>query len=237
MAEAKLNKDYAIRLVGVGAMLLAICAWSIYDGKRAWPQQNKRLEMVSSLLLSTNLTAEAWIRQDENGVSMLDKAFARKGLKTPSKLIAHLSELCLPERLANDTNARVEQQKHVVAVFGNPVYSDREIKTQSWQAAITFLLGLLAFASVWLKVPVRYRADEQGLSGNGFGARPLPYTALQSIDWTRWDAKGIAVLTFDTGTHVTLDAWHYAGIKAVVAEIVRARPDLQDKSHATGVAR
>lgn len=227
MVEAKLNRDFALRVTLVGIMLLAISVWSVWDGRRAWPAQNVALEMVSPALCATNLTAEAWIRRDDDGIMPLDRIFQAKGLKTPSRLVTHLAELSLPERMASDTSARENQQQQVKMAFGNPVYSDRELRMQGWQAAVTFLLALWAFLTVLVKVHKRYRADERGLSGSAFNTHgTIPYDQLQSIDWSRWVSKGIAILLLKDGRRFTLDAWHFAGIGGIMEAVRTARPDL-----------
>ena len=43
MAEARINKEYLLRMCGVAAFMLAICLWSLYDGFVAWPEKECRI--------------------------------------------------------------------------------------------------------------------------------------------------------------------------------------------------
>jgi len=227
MAEAKLNREYAVRVMGVGALMVGICVWSLYDGRVAWPRHNRSAELARPALLATNLTAEAWIERGESGVSALDAVFAEKGARAPSKLIKKLGELKVPPGAAGKKALYEKQVAHVRAVFEGPVYSAHDLKAQDVQAAITLVLGLLAFGAVARKARLRYVADGQGLSGSGFGGQTLAYRDIAKIDWTKWDDKGIAVCRFTSGKQVKLDGWHFAGMDAIVAAIEARRPDLK----------
>ncbi len=97
MAEAKLNREYAARVAGVGVLLVGICLWSLYDGRTAWPRQNRVMERVRPALLATNLTAEAWLSQDGERGTRLDAAFRSQGVRAPAKLVRKLGELRIPD--------------------------------------------------------------------------------------------------------------------------------------------
>lgn len=226
MAEAKLNREYALRLAGVGAMMAGMCVWSLYDGLAGWPGKNRAAEAARPALLATNLTAEAWLAcEEEGGPSRLEAAFQERGLEAPSKLVKKLGELKLPDKLANDPAAREQHAARLRAVLEGPVYSAHDLKGQFVMAALTLAFGALAFASVARKAARRFVADESGLSGSGFGGR-IGYDELARVDWSKWDDKGIATLLLKSGRRVTLDGWHFAGVTGVVDEIVRRRPDL-----------
>ena len=231
MAEAKINREYALRILGIGALMVGICVWSLYDGSVAWPQCNQDMEKVRPMLVGTNLTAEAWLaREDDGGASLLDAAFAAQGVaKAPSKLVRKIGELRLPDSTPDRDAARAAQIEQVHKTFEKPVYNEHDLQTQFVQATVTLLLGLWAFAVVGLKARKRFIADGNGLSGNGIGARPIAYADIQSIDWEKWDEKGIVKLALKTGGRLTLDGWHFAGITGVVDEIVKHRPELAQK--------
>ena len=74
MAEAKLNREYAVRVVGVGALMVGMCVWSLYDGLVAWPRCNREMERARPGLLATNLTAEVWLARDAAARSPIDEA-------------------------------------------------------------------------------------------------------------------------------------------------------------------
>ena len=230
MAEARLNREYALRMAGVGAMMFGMCVWSLYDGMAAWPRVNREMEAVRPALLATNLTADAWLAAGDSGRALIHEAFAAQGLKAPSKLIRKLGELKVPERAEDRVTLQVAQAPRVAKLFEGPVYSAHDLQTQFVQAAVTAALGLLAFAAVGAKARRRYVADERGLSGSGAGPSPVAYDEIERIDWGRWDEKGIAVLTLKGGVRLKLDGWHFAGMTGIVEEIRRHRPDLATKN-------
>lgn len=230
MVTAQLNREYALRILGVGLMMIAICAWSIYDGTKAWPDVNKVMDSARPALLGTNLTVTAWLERAEDGQSELGRVFATHGQKVPKKLTRKMGELKLPEKLANDTASREMQVKQLKALFEKPVYSDHDLKTQWVQAGITLLFGLLAFAVIGMKATKKFYADEKGLSGSGIGEQPVAYTDIQSVDWSKWSDKGIVRLTCANKSVITLDGWHFSGITQIVEEIKKNRPELAEDS-------
>lgn len=230
MVAAKINREYALRIVGVGVMMIAICIWSIYDGTKAWPDVNKSMDSARPVLLGTNLTVTTWLERAEDGQSELGRVFAKSGHAVPSKLTRKMGELKLPETLANDTASREKQGQQLKALFEKPVYSDHDLKTQWFQAGITLLFGLLAFAGVGIKATKKFCADEKGLSGSGIGAKPIAYTDIKAIDWSKWNDKGIVRLTCANKVVITLDGWHFSGITQIVEEITAHRPELVEKS-------
>jgi len=230
MAEAKLNREYAVRVAGVGALLTGICLWSLYDGLTAWPRQNRVMERVRPALLATNLTAEAWLVQDEGyRGTLLDAAFRAQGEKAPAKLVRKLGELRIPDSAPDRDAARAAQLEQVRKTLEQPVYSARDLQTQFVQAAVTLALALCTFAAVGLKAFRRFVADDTGLHGSGVGARTIGYDEIRSVDWARWDEKGIVRLALKNGRRLTLDGWHFAGMTGIVEELLRHRPDLRGK--------
>ena len=229
MAEAKLNREYALRVMGVGALMVGMCVWSLYDGRVAWPRQNRVMEQVRPALLVTNLTAEAWLAQDESGVSPIEEAFVSRDFKPPSKLIKKLSELKVPDTALDRDALRVAQTSSVEKVLKGPVYSEHDLSTQFVQAAVTLALGLCAFFVIGLKARKRYQANEDGLGGSGVGGQTLAYGDITVIDWAKWDEKGIVKLTLKSGACLTLDGWHFAGMNGIVDEILKRRPELGPK--------
>jgi hypothetical protein len=229
MAEAKLNHEYAVRILGVGALMVGMCVWSLYDGMTAWPRHNRDMDQVRPVLLATNLTAEAWVERDESGATPIGEAFRAKGLAVPSKLIKKLGELKVPQSASDKTGLYEMQAKRLQKVFEGPVYSPHDLQTQFVQAAVTLGLGLLALLSLGLKARKRYCADGTGLRGSGLGGRAIPYGDIARIDWSKWDEKGIVTLTCKSGESHTLDGWHFSGMAGVVEEIQKQRPDLCPK--------
>ena len=230
MAEAKLNREYAFRIIGIGVLMVGILIWSIYDGKVAWPRANRQLDQVRPSLLATNLTAEAWLEKRGDGKgSLLDEAFGKAGCKVPSKLVRKVGELRLPDRLTgNRDEKRAALQVQLRKVFESPVYSPHDLSGQTVQAAIACLFALLAFGAVLAKVGKVYQADEKGLGGSGFG-KSYGFDEIERIEWKQWKEKGIAVLFFKDGRRVKLDGWHFRGIPAIIGVIKEKRQDLTDE--------
>ncbi len=230
MVTAQINREYALRIAGVGLMMVGICVWSIYDGTKAWPDVNKSMDSARPVLLGTNLTVTTWLERAEDGKSPLALVFSNAGYSVPSKLTRKMGELKLPETLANDTASREKQAMQLKALFEKPVYSDHDLQTQWFQAGITLLFGLLAFAVVGIKATRKFCADETGLSGSGIGANPVAYTDIKAIDWSKWNDKGIVRLTCPNKAIITLDGWHFSGIPQIVEEIKAHRPELAEES-------
>ena len=226
MAEAKLNREYALRILGVGALMFGMCGWSLYDGNVAWPRQNRTLERARTMLLATRLTAEAWIESNESGQSPIDDIFRKVDAKTPAKLMKKIGELKLPESAENRAALHEAQTKQLNTVFNSDVYSAHDLQTQTVQAIFTFVMGALAWFSVALKARKRFFADEAGMRGSGFGDGTIAYGDIAQIDWSKWDEKGIVVLTLKSGQRLRLDGWHFAGMTGVVDQIKQHRPDL-----------
>jgi hypothetical protein len=226
MVIAKLNREYALRLIGVGAMMVGICLWSIYDGAVAYPKINQTMESVREELLATNLTVTAWMDRGDDGKTLLDLVFVQEGATAPSKLVKKIGELKLSKELANDTAAREKQAKDLRELLKKPVYAEQDLTTQFVQAGITLFLGLLAFGVIAFRATRHYIADEQGLSGTGVGPTPLAYQDIASMDWSRWQDKGIVRLTRSDKQVLTLDGWYYSGITQIVDELIKHRPDL-----------
>ena len=226
MVEATLNKEYARRLLGVGLLMVALSAWSVYDGAIAWPRINQRLEQVRPALLATNLTAEAWLRADDAGVRPLDRVFAGQPGGTPRKLLRKMGDLRIPPHAVDAEAALIRQREAVQRLLAEPLYAADDLRAQYIQAILTLMLGLLACGRVAAKRRRNYIADEAGLRGRGLGNRCYAWADLAQIDWSRWEDKGIFVVTFKDGAKVRFDGWHFTGMGAVAQAVRNSRPDL-----------
>jgi hypothetical protein len=209
--------------------MFGMCLWSLYDGIVGWPGQNRKMERVRPALLTTNLTAEAWVARDEDGKSPLSAAFSGQGLAAPSKLFRKLDEMKVTASGGDKAALYELQAKRVKKLFEGPVYNAHDLQTQFVQAGVTLCLGALALLSLGLKARRRFFADEAGLHGSGFGGRTLAYGDIARIDWAKWDEKGIVTVTLQSGERHRLDGWHFAGMTGVVDEIRARRPDLCPK--------
>lgn len=96
--------------------------------------------------------------------------------------------------------------------------SDRDIMTQLIIAGLCFPIGLLSV--FWLLVNSRREmiADDSGVK---FGGARMAFDNIDSIDKTRWDSKGIAVLIGRDGSKMVLDDWKFRGAADVLAEVER----------------
>ena len=226
MAEAKLNREYAARMLIVGAVMIGICVWSLYDGMVGWPKVNAEMDKARPSLLATNMTVTTWLTREDDGRCALDRLFTEAGVKAPGKLAKKISELKLPDTHANDTDSLDKQAQQLTALLNQPIYTEHDLNTQWVQAGLTAFLALLTFLAVGLKSIRRFIADDHGLSGNGFGPQTLTYESITAINWSRWKQKGIIVLTFKSRKTVKLDGWHFAGMTDIADELRKHRPDL-----------
>ncbi len=230
MAEAKINKEYLLRMCGVSAFMVAICIWSLYDGFVAWPNKNSEFERVRPALQETNLVARAWIaKTGENGETPLGLVFAKEGMKTPSKLVRKIDEYKMADNLPQELikQGRERERDALKHIFSEPLYSPGDLQGQVVMAVIAALAAGWILLSVLPRIPKVFVADEEGLHGSGFGEIPLEYADIESMDWKLWDKKGIVKVTVKGGVLYVLDGWHFNGVKEVVETIVEQRPDLK----------
>ena len=225
MATAKLNREYALRMYGIGAIMLALSLWSVYDGAVAWPRQNAALDAVRDDLLAgcrVGVAPEAWLASDETepGAYPLKKLFAAKGFDVPKHLVQELEAISSPS--SDGDEARLARAAQAEKLFAEPVYSRAKLNGQFAQAAVTFLLAALAVAAAVTKRKTEFTVDDEGLSGSGFGGKGIPWDAVASADWSRWDEKGIVTIVLKDGRRFKLDGWHFAGVRQIV-EVLRAK--------------
>lgn len=227
MATARLNSEYARRMCGVGALLLALAGWSIYDGAVAWPRANAGLAEVRPALLegcAGGLTPEAWLSAPDGpgGDFPLKEAFAKAGRPLPRSLVVELSEITRPE--GDSAEARRARAEAAANLFSRDLYPEGKRRGQFVQAAVLAILALLAFRAVWTKRGVEYSSGDDGLSGNGFGSAPIPWDEVESVNWGRWESKGVIGIIASGGRRFTLDGWHFKGVRDIAAELERRHP-------------
>lgn len=235
MAEAKLNKDYAIRLGLVGAIMVGLAAWSVYDGAIAWPKENERLAEVRPALLegcANGVASEMWLsplvkagddpESAERRPSLLNQVYARKGWTPPSRLVQELSSITQP--VGDDSEARRLRAEQAARLFSEAVYSRQKLQSQYIQAAATLVLGALAFAAVLSKRKTVYVVDDDGLRGGGFGPETIPWSDVKSADWSKFNEKGILSIDLASGHRVKLDGWHFKGVRDIAAEVQKRFP-------------
>ena len=227
MATARLNREYALRLCGVGAIMVGLSVWSIYDGAVAWPRVNAELAAVRGELLAgcaNGMTPERWLAADPEGQGTfpLREVYSAKGFDVPRHLVQELSTIVKPE--GDDAQARRARAEAAAKLFGEDVYPQGKLHGQFVQAAVTLLLGLLAFRAVWSKRHIVYEVDADGLRGTGFGPSPLTWDDIKRVDWSKWEEKGIVALHDVAGRRHVLDGWHFAGVRPIAEEIEKHHP-------------
>lgn len=228
MKTATLNPVYARRINIVGAVLLLLALWSVYDGLVAWPRLNRHLAAARPALREQRRTAEEWLTPDPaTETSPLDAVYRQaSGQPTPRKLTQQMGQLRLPAHTDVTDDELIRQQDAIDELFAQPLYSSANLNGQFIQALVTGLLGLLALGSVHRKRGMVFQADEKGLSGSGFGGE-YAWEDLDSVDWRRWSTKDIMVVRFKDGRAVKCDGWHFNGMLALAETILMRRPDLE----------
>lgn len=241
MAEAKLNKEYAIRFCGVAAIMLAITVWSIYDGSVAWPKINAAMDKVRPVLIEMSnkgITPEMWLAnmvaatnladlstpekiaeaaKNGAGTYLLKEVFARSGASVPKHLEQEVSMITTPA--GDGEEARKARAEQVAELFEKPIYSQSKLNSQYIQAAVTFLFAAWIFYLVVSKRKTTYTADDAGLGGSGFGGQTVPWSDVVSVNWSKWEDKGIVAVTLKDKRVVVLDGWHFAGVRDIVKVI------------------
>jgi hypothetical protein len=230
-AIAKLNREYALRMLGVGALMFGLAGWSLYDGLVGYPRLNARYAEIRPGLIDLAMTAgELTKSAGDDRVSVYERAFLDKGLKAPHSTLAKLKALNeqarsqqAPEGQAD--RFRAQQVEAARLVLDKPARSEHEIQSQFVMALIATLAALAACAAVGFKARRCFTADDDGL--RGFAAEVIAYDTVASADWKQWDEKRIIRLSLRDGRRLKLDGWHFTGAEAVVEELLRRRPELK----------
>ena len=232
-AIANLNREYALRMLGVGALMLGLAGWSLYDGLVGYPRLNARYVEIRPDLIGRAMTAgELTKSTGDDGVSVYERAFLERGIKPPHATLTKLKALNEQARSQQAPEGqadlfRAQQVEAARLVLDKPARSGHEIQSQFVMTALATLAALAACAAVGFKAGRRFIADDAGL--RGFAADVIAYDAVASADWTQWDDKRIIRLSLRDGRRLKLDGWHFSGAEAVVEELLRRRPELNPK--------
>ncbi|QDU33142.1 hypothetical protein KS4_11870 [Poriferisphaera corsica] len=138
------------------------------------------------------------------------------------------------ENYLSDWRKRIDQFKAEDGIVIDSVTQPEEktqmdINTQFVMAGITGLLGFAA-AAYFISIGGAYvKADkETGLTTKKFES--IAWDSITSVDISRWESKGIAVVHFDTPTSkgvVTLDDWKFDREETVeIYELVKQNTNL-----------
>lgn len=208
--NSSINREYALRFLGVALLFLAFSGWFFYDGFVGYPQKNAAFLPVGEVLAQQDLTPTDWMNTVKTGVAPLTEAFEAKGMKPPSKVQDTFNSWIR----ANDPHAlQVEAARNVLRT---PLYSAEDIRAQFISAGI----GMLATLALLLLVAFRYLTcytltDDTLQVVFASKTTRYPLEALSSIDDSQWEKRGIAVVHFGAAS-VKLDAWHHQGLKPIV---------------------
>jgi hypothetical protein len=208
-----INREYAIRFLGVAILFIALSGWFLYDGVIGYPQKNEAIAPIATTLSQREFTAADWMNTAKTGTAPLTEAFQAAGLQVPAKYSDTFNSwIRAGDKRAEDITLAQE-------VLKMPVYSADDIKAQFVSAGIGVLaafglLGLLAFRFV-----TRFTLDDVALTVLiGKQSRTYLLTDLERIDNSQWEKRGIAKVIFKNGI-VVLDAWHHTGIRDIVARL------------------
>lgn len=230
-ATARLNREYAWRMLGVGAVMVGMTGWALYDGFVAYPRMNARYEAIRPALVGHALTAGELIKPaGDGGASRYERAFEDAGMKVPGSMLSKLKALneqarakvVPPEQAEHFRGLQVEA---VRGLLDQPLRSAHEIQSQFVMAALAAIAALAAFGAVARKAGRRFTADGAGL--HGFGPDAIPYASVASADWAKWDEKRIVRFTLRDGRRLKLDGWHFKGAEGIVEELLQHRPELK----------
>lgn len=225
MATASINKEYLLRVGGVGILMLAIGAWCLYDGFIGFPKVNREFPLIRPELIrftENGFNAQKWLADDENGTYPLKQIFDKKGLKIPGRLVQELRTIPSP---SNDSQeALIASCQATAKIFSHDIYNKRDLTVQYTLASIAFVFGAYILLTVNSRRKIRYEVDDEGLRGNGFGEQQLLWDEIESADWRKWEEKGIVTLYATNNRKFVLDGWHFAGIRAIADEIAKHFP-------------
>ncbi|HIV09575.1 MAG TPA: hypothetical protein IAC79_05645 [Candidatus Spyradenecus faecavium] len=214
-----LNRDYALRFLGVAVLLAAFAAWFLYDGLVGYPAENDRVRPVAERLAQEDRTAAEWMNVEKTGVAPLVEAFRQAGVKPPAKLTDTFSSWI---SVGDPDKDSVEAAR---AVLLTPPHNADSIRTQFISAAISLLAALALALLVLLRWRTVFVLDDEALTITRFGqATRHPLAGLKAVDDSQWEKRGILRLTFADGA-VTLDAWHHANVRALAARFLPKAPE------------
>lgn len=212
--HASINREYALRFLGVAALLTAFAGWFLYDGFVGYPGKNAAVAPIAERLAQQNLVAADWVNTAKTGVSPLAEAFRKEGLDPPAKLADTFGSWVS----ANDP--RMNDLEATRAVLRTPPYSADDIRSQFISAVVALLAAVALAALVGYRWQTRYTLDDAALTVTRFGkSTGYPLSELKAVDATHWEKRGILRLSFSVGA-ITLDAWHHVGVRPMAERLL-----------------
>lgn len=95
--------------------------------------------------------------------------------------------------------------------------------TVEFQYSFAALLATAAFCialRVWANRKRVVEWDDGKLWGPGVGGAAIPFSDIVGVEDAQWVRKGIIVFLAKDGRRIKLDAWHHAGVKALVEKLL-----------------
>lgn len=226
MIQLKVNKEYAMRICGVGLLMLAIAIWSAYDGCVGYPRLNCDFVAMKPILGAAGMTPAVLLEKDDSRATLVQRLYLQHtGRKPPKMLVSKLSEARkrfdkIDVPTAETSDFKVKQNELLnKEILDKPLWGDHDLLSQFIMAAITGSLALLAFGTVFWRS--RKKATYANGVFTGFTDKTFTRDDIEKTDDALWDDKGIAFLLLKDGRKVKLDAWHYIGIKGIMTELTR----------------
>lgn len=219
-----INKEYALRFVGVAALLLAFSGWFVYDGAVGYPGENARVAPVAEKLAARGLSPADWMNTARTGTAPLAEAFRAEGFENPPAKIADTFS-----SMIGIQDPRAQQPEVAAAVFAQPIHTDDDIRAQFVSAAISLGFAVLLLAIVAYRAGIRFEFDGACLRRTAFGkTAEWSLSDLTAVDDRQWKKRAVLRVAFRSGT-VTLDAWHYAGIRPIASALLKAAGKVPDQ--------
>jgi hypothetical protein len=212
--KTEINREYALRFLGVALLFIAFSGWFLYDGLWGYARVNESVAPVTATLTTQNLSASDWMNTAKTGTAPLTAAFEAAGLSVP----AHYADTFQSWIRAGDP--RAEDVAAAQAVLSKPVYSEDEIRGQFVSAAIGLLAALGLMVIVWIrKMTQMVLTDTELWVYFGKTSQQFPLDSIVEVDTKQWEKRGILKIVFAKG-RVTLDAWHHSGVRPIAEKLI-----------------
>lgn len=213
-----LNREYALRFLGVAFLFLALSGWFLYDGHIGYPQKNAQVAPVAEACAQKNLPAIDWMNTAKTGKAPLIEAFETANVPFPSKL----SDTFMSWIRADDPRAK--DPEIAAHVLRQPLYSAEDIHTQFVSAGIGVIACAFLLCILGWRFLTRITLDGETLTYTApNGTRSFTLDAITAVDDSQWKKRGILKVAAKNGS-VTLDTWHHAGARAIAEAILEKRP-------------
>lgn len=223
---ARLNKDYALRVIAVTGLFFAGFLWLLYDGFIGYNRVNAAVAPVANELIESGMTAAELIEKDEaTNETPFTQAFKNAGVSIPKSVYEKL------KTLAKSAADSPTLQEDTAVLLAKPVYDADAIRGQFVTAGIALICILLLGGLLYVRSTVFFRLQGEVLSvvRKRLGSANETIYALsdlEKIDWEKWSDKQIAVFHFKDASQQKMDGWFYSGIVPLVEAVVTERPDL-----------